>query len=155
MNTVEDSWRPRDLVHARRYFGDSRASVRLVANVRWPKGVTCPRCGSTRVRFISTRCLWECAANHEKKQFSVRVGTIFEGSAVGLDKWLAAIWMLANGRTRVSSRQLQRIVGVTQKSAWFMLRRLSLAMEGGEAELLQAGRARGALGPCAGTAKRE
>ncbi|MBI4516043.1 MAG: transposase [Deltaproteobacteria bacterium] len=124
---------PQDLARALRYFADPQACARMVAKVRWPGGVTCPQCGGKRVRFIATRCLWECATKHEKRQFSVRVGTIFEDSAVGLNKWLAVIWMLANGRTRISSRQVQRVLGVSQKTAWFMLRRLWLALELGGA----------------------
>ena len=85
----------------------------------------CPRCGAGEHSYLSTRRLWKCKAC--KRQFSVKVGTIFEGSPLGLDKWLPAIWVAANSESGVSSRELARLLGVTQKSAWFMLHRIRLA----------------------------
>jgi len=97
---------------------------------RWPNGVVCPRCGSENVGFIKSRGLWQCKdRSHPKAQFSIKVGTIFEDSAIGLDKWLTAMWMLANCKNGVSSHELARTIGVTQKSAWFMLHRLRLALQ--------------------------
>jgi transposase-like protein len=98
---------------------------------RWPNGVQCPnvKCGRKDVRFISTRRMWECKSNHPKKQFSVKIGTIFEDSAIPLDKWLIAMWMLANCKNGVSSYEIARTIGVTQKSAWFMMHRIRLAMK--------------------------
>jgi transposase-like protein len=118
---------PKTWGDALRCFSDPDECVRMIAGARWPGGVRCPRCGGRRVRYITTRRLWECATRHKKRQFSVRSGTVFEDSAVRLDKWLAVIWMLANARRRISSRQIQRAVGVTQKTAWRMLRRASFA----------------------------
>lgn len=119
-----------------KHFSDPQVCLDFVINLRWPDGVTCPRCGSKEVRFISTRHIWECKAKHEKKQFSVKVGTIFEDSAIGLDKWLAAIWLIANAKNGISSYEISRSLGVTQKSAWFMLHRVRLAMQTGTFEML-------------------
>lgn len=96
---------------------------------RWPNGVTCPTCGRADVRFISTRRMWECKEKHAKRQFSVKIGTIFEDSALPLDKWLIAMWMIANCKNGVSSYEVSRALGITQKSAWFMLHRIRLAMQ--------------------------
>lgn len=119
------------LVEAIRYFSDPDVCLEFVANLRWPNGPACPTCGSVEVRFIKTRRLWECKEKHERKQFSVKVGTIFEDSPLSLDKWLATIWMLANSKNGVSSYEVSRNIGVTQKSAWFMLHRIRLALEDG------------------------
>jgi transposase-like protein len=97
--------------------------------LRWPQGVHCPTCGRTDVRFIATRRLWECKEKHSKRQFSVKVGTIFEDSALPLDKWFVAVWVIANCRNGISSHEVGRALGVTQKTAWFMLHRIRLAME--------------------------
>jgi transposase-like protein len=120
---------PKSLLGAIRYFSDPDVCLDFMAHLRWPDGkATCPTCGSTDVRFISTRCLWECKAKHPRRQFSIKVGTIFEDSPIGLDKWLAAIWMIANDKNGVSSYEVHRALGVTQKTAWFMLHRIRLAM---------------------------
>src|SRR5688500_10405665 len=105
---------PATLVDAIRYFADADVSLRFVAGLRWPNGVTCPVCESKEVSFLSTRRIWKCKGC--KKQFSVKVGTIFEDSPIGLDKWLPALWMLANCKNGVSSYELARALGVTQKT---------------------------------------
>jgi len=125
---------PQTLVEAIRYFSAPQAAFDFMVKLRWPDGVKCPRCGSQDVRFISTRKLWECKCCDKKKQFSVRVGTIFEDSALPLEKWLAAIWMIANDKNGVSSYEVHRAIGVTQKTAWFMLHRIRLAMQTGTFE---------------------
>ena len=89
--------------------------------------MTCPRCGGERPSFISTRHQWTC--RECKKQFSIKIGTIFEDSPLGLDKWLPAIWLLANAKNGISSYELARALGVTQKTGWFMLSRIRLAMQ--------------------------
>ena len=127
---------PNTLIEAIRHFSDPNVSVQFVAEMRWPHGVACPHCGSKDVRYLQTRRRWECKTRHPKRQFSVQVGTIFEGSHLGLDKWLAAIWMLANAKNGVSSYELARSLGITQKSAWFMLHRIRLAMQTGTFEKL-------------------
>ncbi len=116
---------PATLPDAIRYFSDADVANEYVVSLRWPGGPVCPRCGATEHSYVSTRRLWKCKAC--KRQFSVKVGTIFEGSPLGLDKWLPAIWVAANSRNGISSRELGRALGVTQKSAWFMLHRIRLA----------------------------
>ena len=125
------SHEPQTLIEAIRYFSDPDVCRDFVVSLRWPNGIACPTCGNLDPRFISTRKLWECKSKHPKRQFSVKVGTIFEGSPLGLDKWLATIWMLANSKNGVSSYEIARAIGVTQKSAWFMLHRIRLAMQSG------------------------
>lgn len=122
---------PQTLMQAIRHFSDADVCREYVAAIRWPNGVACPTCGETDPRFISTRGLWECKSKHPKRQFSVKVGTIFEDSPVALDKWLATMWMLVNDKNGVSSYEIHRAIGVTQATAWFMLQRLRLALEDG------------------------
>ena len=121
--------KPKTLQQAIIYFADPANCMTFLVARRWPSGVECPTCGSKDVRFISTRLMWECKAQHSRKQFSVKIGTIFEDSALPLDKWLIAIWMVANCKNGVSSYEIGRALGVTQKSAWFMLHRIRLAMQ--------------------------
>jgi transposase-like protein len=127
---------PQTLLDAIRHFQDPKVVFDFMVGLRWPDGVKCPRCQSQDVRFISTRKIWECKCCKEKKQFSVRVGTIFEDSALPLDKWLAALWMIANDKNGISSYEVHRAIGVTQKTAWFMLHRIRLAMQSGTFEKL-------------------
>src|ERR687895_666818 len=117
---------PKTLLEAIRYFADPDVCLSFMVGLRWPDGVTC---GSSEVRFLSTRRLWQCKGQHPRRQFSAKVGTIFEDSPIGLDKWLAAIWMIANDKNGISSYELHRGLGVTQKTAWFMLHRIRLAMQ--------------------------
>jgi transposase-like protein len=125
---------PQTLVEAIRYFSDPEVAFNFMVQLRWPDGVKCPHCGNSDVRPIATRKTWECKHCTEKKQFSIRVGTLFEDSALPLEKWLAAIWMLANAKNGVSSYEVHRAIGVTQKTAWFMLQRIRLAMQTGTFE---------------------
>ena len=122
---------PQTLVDAIHYFSDPDVCLCFVVELRWPDGVTCPRCDGKDVRFLEKRRIWECKAKHPRKQFSVKVGTIFEDSALSLDKWLAAIWMIANAKNGISSYEIHRALGITQKSAWFVLHRIRLAMQTG------------------------
>ncbi len=121
--------KPKTLQQAIIHFADPDNCLKFMVARRWPRGVECPTCGSKEVRFIATRRMWECKSQHRRKQFSVKVGTIFEDSAIPLDKWLIAIWMIANCKNGVSSYEVARALGVTQKSAWFMLHRIRLAMQ--------------------------
>ena len=124
---------PPTLIEALRYFSNPDVCLNFMVNIRWPNGVvTCPTCGRDDVRFIPTRRIWECRSKHQKRQFSVKVGTIFQDSPIGLDKWLATIWMIANAKNGVSSYEVHRAIGVTQKTAWFMLHRIRLAMQDGD-----------------------
>jgi transposase-like protein len=134
---------PTTLQQAIRYFTDPDVCLAAAIELRWGGGpVTCPTCGSTDVRFISTRRIWRCSQQHERRQFSVKIGTVMEDSPIGLDKWMVAIWLLANAKNGISSYELHRAIGVTQKTAWFLLHRVRLAMQdtstrklGGEVEL--------------------
>ena len=122
---------PKTLVEAIRHFADPDVTLATMVELRWPTGVHCPTCGRTDVRFLATRRMWECKEKHPRKQFSARVGTIFEDSPLSLDKWFVAIWMIANCKNGVSSYEIHRALGVTQKTAWFMLHRIRLAMQTG------------------------
>lgn len=123
---------PETLVEAIKFFADQDVSLAFVAKLRWPNGVICPRCGSGEHSFLSTRRLWKCKGC--KKQFSVKVGTIFEDSPIGLDKWLPALWMVVNCKNGISSYEMARDLGVTQKTAWFMDHRIRLAVQEGTFE---------------------
>jgi transposase-like protein len=128
---------PKTLIGVIRHFADPDVALDFMVSLRWPDGVVkCPTCGSEAVTFLPSRRLWQCKAQHPKRQFSVKVGTIFEDSPIGLDKWFAVIWMLANDKNGISSYEVARSVGVTQKSAWFMLDRIRLAMQTGTFERL-------------------
>jgi transposase-like protein len=128
---------PRTLVEAVRYFADPEVCVQYVAKLRWPDGPVCPRCESREHSYLTTRRVWKCKAC--KKQYSVKLGTIFEDSAIPLDKWLAAIWLIANAKNGISSYELARHTGMTQKSAWFVLHRIRLAMQTGSFDKLDGG----------------
>lgn len=125
---------PRTLMEAVRYFADPDVALKHMVELRWPTGVACPTCGRTDVRYIATRRLWECKEKHARKQFSAKVGTIFEDSAIPLDKWFVAIWMVSNCKNGISSYELARALGITQKSAWHMNHRIRLAMRLGTIE---------------------
>lgn len=123
---------PKSLLEAVRYFTDLDVATDFVAKLRWPHGPICPRCEGTEYSYLTTRRVWKCKSC--KKQYSVKVGTIFEDSPLGLDKWLPAIWLIANSKNGISSHELGRALGVTQKSTWFMLHRIRLAMQTGSFE---------------------
>lgn len=120
---------PTTLQEAIIYFSDLDIAIDFVRDIRWPNGVECPTCGSKEVSYLSTRRVWKCKNNHPKRQFTVKVGTIFEDSPLGLDKWLPAVWLVTNCKNGISSYELASSLGVTQKSAWFMLHRVRLAMK--------------------------
>jgi len=134
---------PKTLQSAIQYFGDPDNCLSYLIARRWKDGVVCPTCDSKNVSFVASRRVWQCKTRHPKSQFSIKVGTIFEDSPIGLDKWLTAMWMVANCKNGVSSWEVSRSLGVTQKSAWFMLQRIRLAMQddffgskvGGEVEV--------------------
>ena len=127
---------PITLVEAVKYFGEGDNAFNFMVGLRWPNGVRCPRCGGSHVGYIATRKMWECKDCTTKRQFTVKVGTIFEDSALPIEKWLAAIWMIANAKNGVSSYEVARSIGVTQKTAWFMLHRIRLAMQMGSFDKL-------------------
>ncbi|MGC2192038.1 MAG: IS1595 family transposase [Candidatus Dormiibacterota bacterium] len=120
---------PGTLIQAIRYFSDLDVATEFFAGLRWPDGPICPRCSGRSHSYLAARRLWKCKTC--KRQFSVKVGSIFEDSPLGLDKWLPSVWLIANSKNGISSHELARALGVTQKSAWFMLHRIRLAMQTG------------------------
>lgn len=125
---------PKCLKDAIDYFSDEDAAVEFARDIRWPSGVICPTCGAKDPYYISTQRRWKCKNVHPKQQFSVKVSSIFEDSAIGLDKWLPAAWLVTNCKNAISSYELARDLKVTQKTAWFMLHRIRLAMRMGSFE---------------------
>ena len=127
---------PKTLLDAVRYFADENVALEFAAKARWPEGEqTCPKCGSiAKHYFLKNQRRWKC--RDCRKQFSIKVGTIFEDSPLPLSKWLPAVWMLANCKNGISSYELARALGVTQKTAWFMLHRIREAMRSGSLEKL-------------------
>jgi transposase-like protein len=114
------------------YFSDQDRCFEYFKAIRWPNGiVTCPTCDRDDVVFLKNQRKWQCKSTHPKRQFTLKVGTIFEDSPIGLDKWMIALWMVANCKNGISSYEVGRALGVTQKTAWFMLQRLRLAMQSG------------------------
>jgi transposase-like protein len=133
---------PKTLQEAVVFYSDPDNCLRKMVSKRWPDGVVCPTCGATKVSFNAARRTWKCGSHHPRREFSAKVGTIFEDSAIGLDKWLTAMWMIANDKNGISSYEVGRGLGVTQKTAWFMMHRIRLAMQdedggklGGEVEV--------------------
>ncbi len=121
---------PETLHECIRYFASGKRALGFMKSIRWPDGIVkCPRCQSDKVSFLSTRSLWKCKACG--KQSSVKVGTIMEDSPMSLDKWLCAFWLIANAKNGISSYELGRSLGLTQKTAWFLLHRIRLAMQEG------------------------
>ena len=117
------------LLEAIRYFSDPLVCLETAAKAKWVNGPECPRCQGKKLSFIKTRLMWTCLAC--RKQFSVKVGTIFEDSAIGLDKWLTAMWLVGNCKNGISSYEVARDIKVTQRTAWFMLHRIRYAMHTG------------------------
>jgi transposase-like protein len=123
---------PRTLQQAIVFFSDYANCHAAMVAVRWPDGiVACPRCGSEKVTYLASAKVWKCYGNHPRAKFSLKVGTVFEDSPLPLQKWLPALWLLTNCKNGISSYELARALGVTQKSAWFMLHRLRLALQSG------------------------
>jgi len=126
---------PETLTGAIKYFADADTALNFMVSIRWPDGkAVCPCCKSYNAAFLATRKLWKC--RDCKKQFSVKVGTIFEDSPLGLDKWLPTFWMIVNAKNGISSCEISRALGVTQKTAWFMLHRIRLAIQNGSMDKL-------------------
>ncbi|MBZ5594190.1 MAG: IS1595 family transposase [Acidobacteriia bacterium] len=125
---------PETLQEAIVYFSDPDRAHTFAAALRWPNGVTCPRCGSKEHSLISTRHLWFCKSC--KKQFTVKVGSIFEDSPLGMDKWMMGMWLIVNCKNGISSCEIARDLGITQKSAWYMDHRLRRALHSGSFEKL-------------------
>ena len=121
---------PKTLQEAILYFSDADNCLEFMMLNRWPDGVViCPTCGRKDVSFLANQKKWQCKSAHAKRQFSAKVGTIFEDSPLGLEKWLPAVWLITNSKNGVSSCEIARSLGVTQKTAWFMLHRIRFAMK--------------------------
>src|SRR5580658_6729529 len=123
---------PKSLQEAILYFSDQENCLNYLVARRpeWKNGVVCPACGSRTVSFLKNQLRWQCSGRHPKRQFSVKVGTFFEDSPLGLDNWLPAMWLILNLKNGISSSEISRALDVTQKTAWFMLHRISLAQQG-------------------------
>jgi transposase-like protein len=134
---------PKSLQEAIVYFANPDNCIEYLVARRWPAGVICPGCGGTKVSYNATRRTWKCGSHHAKREFSIKVGTVYEDSPIGLDKWLAATWMLTNCKNGISSYEIARDLRVSQKCAWFMAHRIRLALQddffgsklGGEVEV--------------------
>src|SRR4249920_2159991 len=127
---------PKTLIEAVKFFASPDNCREYLVARRWPNGVTCPTCGSDGVYFDKSRQGWICKTKHAKRKFSLKTGTIFEDSPLGLDKWLAAMWLIVNCKNGISSYEIARGLGITQKSAWHVLHRVRLAMQSGSIEKL-------------------
>lgn len=118
------------------HFADYESCRALMVQLRWPEGkVYCPRCGADKVTYLAKARVWKCYANHKQPTFSLKTGTILEESPLGLDKWLPALWLVVNCKNGISSCELARDLGVTQKTAWFMAHRLRYALKDGGFDL--------------------
>ena len=127
---------PKTLQDAILYFSDPVRCREYVVVRRWPGGVTCPRCGNQKVKFQEKYNRWQCSTRHDRRQFTVKTGTILEESPLGLDKWLCAMWLVVNCKNGVSSYEIHRALGVTQKTSWFLDHRIRLALSMGSLEKL-------------------
>jgi transposase-like protein len=130
---------PKTLQQAIIYFSNPENCLNYLAARRWPNGIICPTCGRDDVTFLAKQQKWQCKSAHKRRQFSIKVGTIFEDSPLGLDKWLTAVWMIVNCKNGISSYEVHRAIGVTQKTAWFMVHRIRLAMQTGTFEKKMSG----------------
>jgi hypothetical protein len=119
---------PTTLQEAIVYFAEPVNCREYLVKRRWPNGVICPRCASQDVLFLEKYNRWHCRAKHGAPQFTLKTGTIMEDSPLGLDKWLAAMWRIVNCKNGISSYEVHRAIGITQKSAWFMDHRIRLAL---------------------------
>ncbi|HEV2381854.1 MAG TPA: IS1595 family transposase [Terriglobia bacterium] len=129
INTLDDV---KTLQQAIIHFSDYENCRSLMMQLRWPDGkVACPHCGSEKVTYLAKARVWKCYGKHPRPRFSLKTGTIFEDSPLGLDKWLAALWLLVNCKNGISSCEVAKDLGVTQKSAWFMMHRLRYALKEG------------------------
>ena len=128
---------PKTLQQAILYYASPENCHEFMVSLRWPEGkVQCPRCGSEDVAYLPNARVFKCYQKHPRQKFSLKVGTIFEDSPIGLDKWLPAMWFVVNCKNGISSYEVHRALGVTQKTAWFMLHRIRLAMQGEDGGLL-------------------
>ena len=131
---MEDTKHPETLIEALDFFASHENCHNFLVGIRWPNGVRCPHCGSPVVKYMPSVRRWQCYEKHERPQFSLKTGTIFEESPITLRKWLAAVWMIVNCKNGISSYEIHREIGVTQKTAWFMGHRIRAAIHVGSFE---------------------
>ena len=122
---------PKTLLEAVTHFADYENCHNFMVSLRWPAGVRCPTCGTDRVSWLANQRRWKCPEKHSQRQFSLKTGTIFEDSPLPLSKWLPAVWLIVNCKNGVSSYEIHRAIGVTQKTAWFMGHRIRAALHAG------------------------
>jgi transposase-like protein len=144
MNAIKDKI-PKTLIEAIRYFSDLDVAHSYFAEMRWPNGPVCPRCGSADVRYLAKYRRFQCSHTHDGRQFTVKTGSVMEDSPLGLDKWAVGFWLEVNAKNSISSYEIHRALGITQKSAWFMLHRIRLSLKsnsmdkiGGKGEIIEA-----------------
>jgi transposase-like protein len=131
---------PRTLQDAIVYFKDYENCKAFMMELRWPDGkVKCPHCGAEKVTYLENARVWKCYNLHDRPRFSLKTGTIFEDSPLGLDKWLTAVWLIVNCKNGISSYEVHRDLGITQKSAWFMNHRIRFALHEGSFEKMLGG----------------
>jgi hypothetical protein len=121
---MERATEPTSLQEAIEFFANADNCRKYVVARRWPNGVECPTCGCKDVIFLANQNRWQCRNKHSKRQFSLKTGTIYEDSPLGLDKWLVATWLVSNCKNGVSSCEVARALNITQKTAWFMDHRI-------------------------------
>ena len=126
--SMERTPEPISLQEAIEYFSNPDNCREYVVARRWPNGVECPTCGCTDVIFLANQNRWQCRNKHSKRQFSLKTGTIYEDSPLGLDKWLVATWLVSNCKNGVSSCEVGRALHITQKTAWFMDHRIRFSL---------------------------
>jgi transposase-like protein len=135
-----NGYTPQNLTDAIRYFSDEDRCIAYMVSCRWADGVVrCPTCGTDKVHYLANQRRWKCSGKHERRQFSVKVGTIFEDSPLSLTKWLPAVWLIGNCKNGISSCEVARDLNVCQKTAWFMLHRIRFAMQRGTFEKMGGG----------------
>jgi transposase-like protein len=134
---------PKTLLEAIQYFSDEQVCIDAVAEMRWPDGPICPECATAEPYYIKTQKRWKC--RECRIQFSVKKGSIFEDSALSLTKWMPVLWLLVNCKNGISSYEVAKAIGVTQKSAWFMLHRLRLVLKATKSAFMFGGGEGGAV----------
>src|SRR4051812_47261034 len=116
---------PRTLQEAILYFSNFENCKDLMVKLRWPDGtVRCPECGESKVSYLAKARVWKCYGGHPKAKFSLKTGTIFEDSPLPLEKWLPAVWLIVTCKNGISSYEVSRDLGVSQKSTWHMMHRI-------------------------------
>jgi transposase-like protein len=123
---------PKTLQEAIQFFGDFENCRQFMIAIRWSDGkVRCPQCDSDKVTYLVNARVYRCYGDHPKQKFSLKIGTVFEDSPIPLEKWLPAVWLLVSCKNGISSYEIASALGITQKSAWFMMHRIRRAMQCG------------------------